>query len=106
MGAADMVLSWPAGWEAWLVLGYVAAVLAGARLCEALARVHFRRAQRYAERGFAYDADGDHYRCPQGERLGLHQVEPEGRLAVYRAPAAACNGCALKSSCTPHEEGR
>jgi hypothetical protein len=29
----------------------------------------------------------DHYRCPQGERLALHVVEPEGRLAVYRAPA-------------------
>ncbi len=104
--APDVLLSLPADREAWLVLGYVAVVLAGARLCEVLARVHFERARRYAERGFAYDADGDHYRCPEGERLALHRVEPERRLAIYRAPAARCNGCVRKAACTPHDAGR
>jgi hypothetical protein len=102
----SLLLSLPAELEVWLILGYVAVVLAGARLSELLARVHFERARRYAERGFEYDADADHYRCPQGERLALHLVEEESRLAVYRAPASSCNGCPRKASCTPHDEGR
>jgi hypothetical protein len=102
----SLLLRLPAELEVWLILGYVAVVLAGARLAEALARVHFERARRYAERGFEYDADADHYRCPRGERLALHLVEPESRLAVYRAPASSCNGCPLKASCTPHDQGR
>jgi hypothetical protein len=101
-----LLLSLPVKLEVWLILGYVAVILAGARLAEVLARVHFQRARRHAERGFEYDADADHYHCPQGERLTLHVVEPENRLVVYRAPASTCNGCALKSSCTPHDEGR
>jgi hypothetical protein len=84
----------------------VAVVLTGAWLAEVLARVHFERARRYAEQGFVYDADADHYHCPHGERLALHLVEPENKLAVYRAPASSCNACPLKASCTPHEEGR
>ncbi len=101
-----LFLSLPVDLEAWLILGYVVVVLAGARVIEALARVHFGRARRYAEQGFEYDTDGDHYQCPQGERLAMYLVEPKGRLAVYRAPASSCNGCSLKTSCTPHDEGR
>lgn len=106
MDPVTLLLSLPAELELWLILGYVAVVLAGARLAEAMARVHFERARRYAEQGFEYDAGADHYSCPQGERLVLHVAESESRLAVYRAPASSCNGCPLKSSCTPHDEGR
>lgn len=106
MDPVSLLLSLPADLEAWLVLGYVAVVLVGARLSEVLARVHFERARRYAEHGFEYDADADHYHCPQGERLVLHLLEEESRLAVYRAPASSCNGCPRKPSCTPHDEGR
>jgi hypothetical protein len=100
------LLSLPAELEAWLILGYVGVVLAGAWLSEAVARLHFERARRYAEHGFEYDPHADHYRCPEGERLALHLVQPESRLAVYRAPAASCNDCPRKASCTPHDEGR
>jgi hypothetical protein len=100
------LLSLPAEFEIWLLSGYVAVVLVGGRLSEVLARVHFERARRYAEGGFEYDADADHYHCPGGERLSLHLVEEDRRLAVYRAPAATCNGCPLKAQCTPHDEGR
>lgn len=106
MDPVSALLSLPVDLEAWLILGYVAVVLAGARLSEVLARAHFERARRYAELGFEYDADADHYRCPEGERLALHLVEDENRLAVYRAPASSCNGCSLKASCTPHDQGR
>ena len=71
-----------------------------------MARLHFRRTRLNAERGFRYDAEADHYHCPQGERLALHYVESANRLAVYRAPASSCNACPLKAACTPHEEGR
>ncbi len=106
MDDISWLLTPPVELEAWLILGYVLAVLVGARLFEVLAKVHFERARRYAERGFQYIADLDHYECPQGERLALRLVNEESRLAIYRAPAASCNGCPLKASCTPHDEGR
>ncbi len=106
MDTVALFLSLPAELDAWLVLAYVAGVLVGARVFEALARVHFQRAQRYAEQGFDYDPTFDHYQCPHGERLSLHLIEPEGRMAIYRAPAMSCNNCPSKAGCTPHDEGR
>jgi hypothetical protein len=106
MNTIALLLSLPADLETWLIVSYVAVVLAGARLCETLARVHFERARRYAERGFEYDLEEDHYRCPQGERLSLHLIESDHRVAVYRAPASQCNACPSKAPCTPHDEGR
>ena len=81
-------------------------MLAGARLMERLARAHFERARLYGADGFHYDADADHYHCPQGERLSLHLIDRQERVAVYRAPASACAGCPAKARCTPHDEGR
>jgi hypothetical protein len=106
MDLAGVLLTPPAHREAWLILGCVLVVLVGARLAEGLARLHFARARRWAERGFEYDPDEDHYRCPEGERLHLHVLDEAKRVAVYRAPAARCNGCRLKAACTPHDEGR
>jgi hypothetical protein len=100
------LLTLPVELEACLMLGYVATVLVGARVFEALAKVHFERARRYAEHGFQYDSDADHYECPKGERLALHLRDEGRRLVVYRAPAPTCNACPLKASCTPHDEGR
>ena len=102
----EKLASPPADLEVWLLLGYAATVLAGARLMEALAQMHFRRARRYAEHGFCYDADADHYHCPQGERLSLHLIDSDERVAVYRAPASTCAECPSKAACTPHDEGR
>src|SRR5215468_8043351 len=106
MNVRDALLSLPADLEAALLLGYAVVVLAGARLMERLARSHFERARRYSEGGFHYDADADHYHCPQGERLALHLIDRQERVAVYRAPASACAGCPEKARCTPHDEGR
>ena len=106
MNVSAALLSLPADLEASLLLGYAIVVLAGARLIERLARAHFERARRYGEDGFHYDADADHYHCPQGERLALHLIDPQERVAVYRAPASTCTGCPEKARCTPHDEGR
>ena len=106
MNRLDLLFSPPTDLEAWLLLGYAVTVLAGARVTEALARTHFRRARRFAERGFVYDADADHYHCPHGERLSLHVIDSDERVAVYRAPASSCAECPSKADCTPHDEGR
>ena len=103
---AGCLFTLPADLEVWLLLGYAAVVLAGARATEVLARLHFARARRLAESGFCYDADADHYECPQGERLPLHVIDEHERVAVYRAPAASCAACPGKAACTPHDEGR
>ena len=106
MNKLEMLTSPPADLEVWLLLGYAVVVLAGARLTEALAQTHFRRARRSAEHGFRYDVDADHYHCPHGERLSLHVIDPDERVAVYRAPASTCAACPSKAACTPHDEGR
>jgi hypothetical protein len=106
MNVTDALLSLPGDLQVALLLGYAIVVLAGARLMEWLARGHFERARRYGEDGFDYDADADHYCCPQGERLALHLIDRQERVAVYRAPASACADCPEKARCTPHDEGR
>src|SRR5215510_2005895 len=106
MNVENALLSLPADLQVALLLGYAIVVLAGARLMEWLARVHFERARRYGEDGFHYDADADHYHCPQGERLALHLIDAQERVAVYRAPTSTCAGCPEKARCTPHDEGR
>ena len=106
MNDLELLTRSPADLEVWLLLAYAVVVLAGARLTEAVARTHFAGARRYAEHGFHYDGDADHYHCPHGERLALHVIDPDARVAVYRAPAASCAGCPHKAACTPHDAGR
>ena len=40
------------------------------------------------------------------ERLALHVINRQDRVAVYRAPVSACAGCEKKAHCTPRDEGR
>ena len=75
------------------MLVYVAALLIGAKIVEAVARMHFARAQRYGERGFEYIEARDAYRCPDGNFLELHRVQDDKRFAVYRARASHCRVC-------------
>jgi len=99
------MLNRPVDIELWIILFYVAAVLAGARIVEALARAHFSRALRYGEQGFEYLEAHDVYRCPEGEFLPLHSLQ-HNRLAVYRAPSSSCRQCRLKALCAPSGESR
>jgi hypothetical protein len=89
-----------------LLLGYVVILWVGGWALELVARAHFRRAQRYAHNGFAYDTELDRYECPQGELLTLDTFDDRNKLAIYKAPASSCNACVLKAFCTPHDEGR
>ncbi|CAN5405097.1 hypothetical protein BH10PLA2_BH10PLA2_04860 [soil metagenome] len=96
----------PIDLEVWLLLAYATTVLAGAKVTEFLAKVHFARARRIAETGFVYDSDADHYECLQGERLSLQVLDEDKLVAVYRATPATCAECPRKAACTPHDEGR
>lgn len=49
---------------------------------------------------FAYDEKSDTMCCPAGQTLRRHQFQPQRNRIAYRAPAAACGGCALKPQCT------
>ena len=64
MSLIDSLFSLPTEMDQWIVLFYVALVLAGARIVEFVAMKHFERARDFAVRGFDYLAEEDQYRCP------------------------------------------
>src|SRR5262245_35665588 len=105
MNIIESLFSLPAEVDQWIVFLYVVLVLAGARIVEFVAKKHYRRAQEFAARGFQYFAEGDHYRCPEGENLTLLKRDNENRLAVYQIKTS-CKSCRLKESCTPHSQAR
>lgn len=106
MNAIEQLWQPPAEMELWLILVYVACVLIGARVLEAIAKVHFARAQRYAVHGFEYIAPRDHYTCLGGATLKLDTIHADERMAIYRAPVEHCGGCRLKPNCAPQEASR
>jgi transposase len=54
----------------------------------------------YGKEKFVYEAQGDCYRCPAGERLDFHcESEQDGRKFRYYW-TKACSGCALRAQCT------
>jgi hypothetical protein len=92
--------------EVLLFAGYAALLVAGAAVLEWLSAHTHRRALRYRTAGFDYDADHDHWRCPEGEHLWPHEFDHERRLVRYRAKAHVCNGCPRKDACTDSSDGR
>lgn len=85
---------------------YAGGLTLGAFALEWLSAHTHRRALRYRTAGFTYDADRDHWLCPEGEHLWLHELDTERRLARYRARAHVCNDCRLKERCTDSDRGR
>lgn len=73
---------------------------------ELLARHSHQRSERYRNSGFIYFQDRDAWECPAGQRLLRQGTHFERRIIHYRAPAEACNRCALKNNCTDSNEGR
>jgi transposase len=65
-----------------------------------------RRTPFYGASYFTYDPESDEYRCPQDHPLRrLHAKYTEGTVA-YRADAATCNACPVKTACTEGSQGR
>ena len=73
---------------------------------ELLARHSHNRSERYRNSGFTYFRDRDAWECPAGQQLLRQESHYERRIIHYRAPAEACNRCALKNNCTDSNEGR
>jgi hypothetical protein len=89
-----------------LAAGYAAFLTCGAFALEWLSAHTHRRALRYRTVGFSYNADHDHWQCPEGEQLWPHEFDRELRLVRYRARAQVCNGCPSKPRCTDSDHGR
>lgn len=92
--------------EPLLAVGYAVFLTAGAFALEWLSAHTHRRALRYRTAGFSYDAEHDHWRCPEGEHLWPHAFDAELRLVRYRARAHVCNACPSKPRCTDSDRGR
>jgi hypothetical protein len=73
---------------------------------ELLARHSHKRSERYRNSGFIYFHERDAWECPAGQQLLRQETHFERRIIHYRAPAEACNRCALKNNCTDSNEGR
>jgi transposase len=50
---------------------------------------------------FTYDAEHDHYVCPNGVAIRRTCTDEAGQRVLYRAPAATRRVCPLKAQCTP-----
>jgi hypothetical protein len=85
---------------------YAGGLTLGAFAIEWLSAHTHRRALRYRTAGFTYEADHDHWVCPEGEQLWPHALDCERRLVRYRARAHVCNACRVKERCTDSDHGR
>ena len=78
----------------------------GIRAYFPLADTEHRKGPYYPLAAFAYDAERDEYRCPQGQPLHRDRVVWEKELIGYVADPAVCNACPVKAACTPGTTGR
>lgn len=85
---------------------YAACLTGGAFVLEWLSAHTHRRTLRYRTAGFAYDAERDFWRCPEGEHLWPHELDRELRLVRYRGRPHVCNACPSKPRCTDSDRGR
>ena len=92
--------------EVVLAAGYAVVLFAVAFVLELLARHSHERSERYRNSGFVYFQSRDVWECPTGRQLTRIDVDYQRRVLHYRAPADACNVCALKSNCTDSNDGR
>lgn len=65
-----------------------------------------RRPAFFAQADFIYDPERDEYACPQHHPLKRATAKYGEEVVVYRAPAATCNACPLKTKCTKSKHGR
>jgi transposase len=50
---------------------------------------------------FTYDAEQDHYVCPNAQVLRRTYVSKDSQRILYRAKATSCRTCPLRARCTP-----
>ena len=92
--------------EVVLAASYAIFLVGVAFILEFLARHSHQRSERYRNSGFVYLQDMDVWECPASRQLRRTATDDQRRVVHYRAPADACNACALKSHCTDSDDGR
>ena len=92
--------------EVWLAVLYTLFLLVAAFVLERLARHCHRRGQLIHTAGFTYRHETDAWECPAGQFLTRAEINDRWQTIIYRAPARACNTCALKIACTDSDQGR
>jgi hypothetical protein len=92
--------------EVVLAASYAIFLVGVAFILELLARHSHQRSERYHNSGFVYLQDMDVWECPASRQLRRTETDHRRRVVHYRAPADACNACALKSNCTDSNDGR
>ena len=86
--------------------GYAIFLAGVAAMLELLARHSHNRSKKMRTAGFAYHADLDVWRCPNGKHLYRAESTPESAVVVYRASPHDCKLCPIRSRCTDSDEGR
>jgi hypothetical protein len=86
--------------------GYALFLAGVAATLELLARHSHNRSKRMRTAGFAYHADLDVWKCPNGKHLYRAEAALDSALVVYRAAPHDCKHCPIKSRCTDSDEGR
>jgi hypothetical protein len=61
---------------------------------------------RFNNNAFIYDAAKNEYVCPAGEALIWRYTNVEKGLTLHRYWSSNCQGCVLKSKCTPSRQRR
>ena len=61
---------------------------------------------RFDKADFIYDAAANEYRCPAGQRLIWRFATVEGGLKLHCYWSSHCQGCSIKSRCTPSHARR
>src|SRR5919202_937546 len=61
---------------------------------------------RFGKQDFVYNPETDTYRCPGGGTLTYRYTNEENGLTLRRYWTTACQGCSIKSRCTPAEQRR
>jgi len=92
--------------ESVLAGAYVLLLMVIAGALERAAERSHRRAASYQTAGFRFHSDRDVWECPTGMSLVRAEIDPIERVVRYRAPAWACNNCAVKARCTHSDRGR
>jgi transposase len=64
------------------------------------------RTRFYSAKLFQYDAEKDHYICPQGQVLPLVSRRTSEQVLLYKPKAQICNACPVKAKCTGSKSGR
>jgi hypothetical protein len=65
-----------------------------------------KRTSLFGREAFIYDAEADHYTCPNGATLQWDRHDYVNQTHHYHADAASCNACRLKTKWSKSDEGR